>query len=42
MFLVTGVEGKSLAFILSDTQVVKEAFLEDINGILNTGEVTGL
>lgn len=27
---------------MDDTQIVKEAFLEDINGILNTGEVANL
>ena len=31
-----------MTFILPDTQISNEGFLEDINGILNTGEVTGL
>ncbi|CAJ1432693.1 unnamed protein product, partial [Effrenium voratum] len=35
-------EGKGLAFLFSDTQIVKESFLEDINNILNTGEVPNL
>ena len=33
---------KPTVFMIDDTQIVKESFLEDINGILNTGEVTPL
>jgi len=29
-------------FLFSDTQIIKESFLEDINNILNTGEVPNL
>ena len=29
-------------FLFSDTQIVRESFLEDINNILNTGEVPNL
>jgi dynein heavy chain len=32
-----GVSNKSTVFMIDDTQIVKESFLEDINGILNTG-----
>ena len=42
MMEITGVEGKNLAFILADTQISSESFLEDINSILNTGEITSL
>eukprot|EP00928_Gymnodinium_smaydae_P068043 TRINITY_DN5109_c0_g2_i1.p1 TRINITY_DN5109_c0_g2~~TRINITY_DN5109_c0_g2_i1.p1 ORF type:complete len:2204 (+),score=637.65 TRINITY_DN5109_c0_g2_i1:114-6725(+) len=35
-------EGKGLSFLFSDTQIVTESFLEDINNILNTGEVPNL
>merc|ERR1719482_1509864 len=35
-------EGKGLLFLFSDTQIVKETFLEDINNVLNTGEVPNL
>ena len=38
----SGVDGKSVVFLFSDTQIVKESFLEDINNILNTGEVPNL
>jgi dynein heavy chain len=37
-----GVVNKPIVFLMDDTQIVKEAFLEDINGILNTGEVANL
>ena len=42
VLLKTGEEGKQLVFLFSDTQIVKESFLEDINNILNTGEVPNL
>lgn len=29
-------------FLFDDTQIIREEFLEDINGILNTGEVPSL
>eukprot|EP00927_Polykrikos_kofoidii_P016936 TRINITY_DN17697_c0_g2_i1.p1 TRINITY_DN17697_c0_g2~~TRINITY_DN17697_c0_g2_i1.p1 ORF type:complete len:2183 (+),score=502.38 TRINITY_DN17697_c0_g2_i1:396-6551(+) len=34
--------GKGMVFLFSDSQIVKEAFLEDVNNILNTGEVPNL
>lgn len=37
-----GVLNKPTVFMMDDTQIVKETFLEDINGILNTGEVANL
>lgn len=37
-----GVQNKPTVFLIDDTQIVKESFLEDINGILNTGEVANL
>jgi dynein heavy chain, axonemal len=42
IMITTGVEGKQLAFILVDTQIVDESFLEDINNILNTGQVPNM
>ena len=38
----SAVDNKSTVFMIDDTQIVNEAFLEDINGILNTGEVANL
>ena len=37
-----GAEGKPTVFLLSDTQIKEESFLEDVNNILNTGEVPNL
>ena len=37
-----GIEGKLLSFVLTDTQIVDETFLEDINNVLNTGEIPNL
>ena len=40
--LIAGCEEKSTTFILNDTQIMYESFLEDINNILNTGDITNL
>ena len=40
--LVAGTEESATTFILNDTQIMYESFLEDINNILNTGDITGL
>ena len=37
-----GVAAKPTVFMIDDSQLVCESFLEDINGILNTGEVANL
>lgn len=42
LMMKTGVDGKEIAFLFTDTQIVVEAFLEDINNLLNTGEVPNL
>ena len=38
----TGKEGKPTVFLLTDTQIKQEAFLEDVDGLLNAGEVPNL
>ena len=40
--LVAGVKNKSIVFLFNDTQIVNETMLEDINGILNSGDVPNL
>jgi dynein heavy chain len=40
--LSAGCDGRKTTFILADTQIMYESFLEDINNILNTGEITNL
>ena len=37
-----GIEGRNTAFLFTDTQIIYESFLEDINNILNSGEVPNL
>lgn len=42
LYHVAGVEGKPVVFLLTDTQISKESFLEDVNNLLNTGDVPGM
>ncbi|KAK2919405.1 hypothetical protein Q8A73_003776 [Channa argus] len=42
LYKMAGVEGKDMVFLFTDTQIVVEEFLEDINNILNSGEVPNL
>uniref|UniRef100_A0A7S0EN91 Uncharacterized protein n=1 Tax=Hanusia phi TaxID=3032 RepID=A0A7S0EN91_9CRYP len=39
---LAGSDGKPTVFLFPETQIVKESFLEDINSILNSGEVPNL
>ena len=40
--LEAGCDNKASTFLMTDTQIMNETFLEDINNILNTGEITNL
>lgn len=42
MYVHAGVENKNSVFLFTDTQIVQEEFLEDINNILNSGDVPNL
>jgi dynein heavy chain, axonemal len=42
ILIKAGGEGKQSVFLFSDTQIKLESFLEDINNILNTGEVPNI
>jgi dynein heavy chain len=42
MMTTAGVDNSPTVFMMDDTQIVNESFLEDINGILNTGEIANL
>jgi dynein heavy chain len=42
LMFMCGIEGKKVVFTMTDSQILKESFLEDINNILNTGEVPNL
>ena len=37
-----GALGKKMIFLITDSQIKEEAFLEDIDSLLNTGEVANL
>lgn len=37
-----GVQGKKMVFLITDTQIKDESFLEDVDNLLNTGEVPNL
>lgn len=38
----SALDNEPQVFLFSDTQLVKEAFLEDINNLLNSGEIPNL
>ena len=38
----TGCYGKTTVFLITDSQIKEESFLEDIDSLLNTGEVPNL
>jgi len=38
----SGVEGKNQSFLFTDTQIIREAMLEDVNNVLNSGDVPNL
>ena len=42
LLLSAGKQGKTTVFLLTDTQIKEEAFLEDVDGLLNAGEVANL
>ncbi|KAI8430874.1 hypothetical protein MSG28_001007 [Choristoneura fumiferana] len=42
MYMRAGVGNEDTVFLFTDTQILKEGFLEDINNMLNSGEVPNL
>ena len=42
LFEITGVSNTPTAFLFNDTQLKEQAFLEDINNILSSGEIPSL
>ena len=40
--MMAGVDGKPTSFLFVDTQIINEQMLEDINNVLNSGDVPGL
>ena len=42
IMIKAGVDAKPIVFMFSDTQIANEVFMEDLNNILNTGEIPNL
>ena len=42
ILLLAGIENKPISFLFCDTQIFSEQMLEDINNIMNSGDVTGI
>lgn len=42
MMFTSGVQGNPIAFTITDSQILSETFLEDLNNVLNTGEIPNL
>jgi dynein heavy chain len=42
VLFLAGIEGKPLVFLYTDTQIISESYLEDVNNILNGGDVPNL
>lgn len=42
MMIRAGVQGENTVFLFTDTQIVVESMLEDINNVLNSGEIPNL
>jgi len=42
LYQQAGIQGVPTVFLFTDTQIVNEGFIEDINNLLNSGEVPGL
>ena len=42
LLLVAGVQGRDVVFLVNESAITHERFLEDINALLNGGEVNGL
>jgi dynein heavy chain len=40
--LLAGVKNKPVVFLFNDTQIINETMLEDINGVLNSGDIPNL
>ncbi|KAM8972622.1 dynein axonemal heavy chain 2 [Pelodytes ibericus] len=42
LYRLAGVDGRPSVFLLTDTQITDESFLEDVNNVLSSGEVPNL
>ena len=42
ILMQAGVENKQVSFLIVDTQIINEQMMEDINNVLNSGDITNL
>lgn len=42
VLMMAGVDNQSVCFLFVDTQIINEQMLEDLNSVLNSGDVTNL
>ena len=42
ILMQTGLENRQTSFLFADTQIVNEQMVEDLNSILNSGDITGV
>ncbi len=40
--LPCGIKGERTTFLINDNQITNESFLEDVNNLLNSGEIPNL
>jgi len=38
----SGINGQGISFVMTDTQIIDESFIENLNNLLNTGEIPNL
>lgn len=38
----SGINGTGISFVMTDTQIIDESFIENLNNLLNTGEIPNL
>ena len=39
---IAGIVGTGISFVMTDTQIINESFIENLNNLLNTGEIPNL
>lgn len=42
ILMMAGVDDEPVVFLFVDTQIINESMLEDLNSVLNSGDVTNL
>jgi dynein heavy chain len=40
--IACGIQGRTSTFLFTDAQIVEESFLEDINNLLNSGDIPNI